>query len=171
MKINSELDSVQDLRFEFVADLVSYDGPLESLFRDRKGELYLYSWCDSESNYNRWIVLRVEKTRIKKYILGKLSLKDVITEPIDGVVYLLNIDNNLNTLGARVVSPPELNPSYIPDADSYLSFEEYGDEELSQRIQLFSRIFTERNELLALLKEILREELNEIPVSSPADYT
>ncbi|TAG74491.1 MAG: hypothetical protein EAZ23_06010 [Oscillatoriales cyanobacterium] len=47
------------LSLRSIVHLEYFDGPLLSLFENEYGDSYLYSWCDVDNLYNRWLVFRV----------------------------------------------------------------------------------------------------------------
>ncbi|HAN73751.1 MAG TPA: hypothetical protein DCQ51_20680 [Planktothrix sp. UBA8407] len=107
------------LNLQYVADLIYFDGPLVSLLENESGESYLYCWSDVNSVYNRWLVFRVTKNSLQDYLLGKLSLRDLILNPVDGFHYAIDIDNDLEVKNTFWILPENLPDSYIPEEDSY----------------------------------------------------
>jgi hypothetical protein len=104
------------------ADLVFYDGPILELFESPAGEPYLQLWCDVEGAVHRWIVFRVAREQLTRYIDRVTTLRQLVLEPPDGFVYLADIDD-LSVKTVRLVRPTELPANYLPASDSYYEFE------------------------------------------------
>ena len=147
---------------KFIANLATFDGPLESLFRDAEGRLYLYCWFDADSQYNRWIVVRIEKPDLKRYLFGEISLMNILTKPRDGILYLIDIDNRMIYDDVYSVKPKDLPPACIPDTDSFYSFEEFGYDDLAKRLQLLEKIWNDPVEYKDVLNYMLRKVLENL---------
>ena len=75
-----------------VSDLLEFDGPLLSHFINDKNENFLFMWCDADHLYNRWIIFKVEKYEIDKYLDDELILLDIMK---DRNLYCVDIDNDI----------------------------------------------------------------------------
>ncbi|MFT3921024.1 MAG: hypothetical protein QM778_00680 [Myxococcales bacterium] len=102
-----------------VRDLDEFDGPLLSEFRSSKGETYLYKWCDSSAEANRWMVVRTPPAQLLPYLLGKVTLRTVIEKCLDQFVYLVDMDGNADALATYYGLVADVPPSYLPSAKSY----------------------------------------------------
>ena len=107
------------LNLQYVADLIYFDVPLVSLLENESGESYLYCWSDVNSVDNRWLVFRVTKNSLQDYLLGKVSLRDLILNPVDAFHYAIDIDNDLEVKNTFWILPENLPDSYVPEEDSY----------------------------------------------------
>lgn len=117
-----------DLQFDFsdfkkMADLVYFDGPFLSHYVSGKGDDYLFYWVDRDETDNRWLVLRVSLANLQKYIGKELTLRELISNPNDGFLYSVDIDNDLHYHNVKLVQPSALPEEYLPEADSYYAFE------------------------------------------------
>ncbi|MCR4774085.1 MAG: hypothetical protein K5854_06990 [Prevotella sp.] len=117
-----------DVEFKFSqlkkrVDLIEQDGPLLSLFISNNGDYYLYYWLDCNDSYNRWLLLRVDLDSLERYIDGKLSLRDIITNPLDGLVWLTDIDADMKHNNTKLVPVGDIPNDYIPTPQSYFKFE------------------------------------------------
>ena len=123
-----ELDEFPHQGLTKIADLIYFEGPLLSLFiatlacRDYNGPKYLYYWCDASDVVNRWLLFSISDKRFDLYLRKKISLREVILEPDDGLLHVCDIDGELRYRNVYVVSPDCLPESYIPDEDSYYEF-------------------------------------------------
>lgn len=109
-----------------VSDLIYFEGPLLSLFKDRFGNSYFYYWVDNDEATNRWLVLQVSNEQFKGYIDKKISLKEIVSNPVGGIIYsvdILPIRKKLSYRNVQVTSPNEIPDSYIPEDNSYYEFE------------------------------------------------
>src|SRR5690348_10319881 len=89
---------IRDL--EWVRDLVYFDGPLLSEFRSSNGDTYLFHWCDVDDGANRWMVFRVSRPDLVKYLFRRYPLRRLIDESQDGFVYIVDIGDNRQHLRA-----------------------------------------------------------------------
>jgi hypothetical protein len=105
------------------ADLIYYDGPLLSLYSSGSGDLYLYYWCDADSEVNRWIVSRVLQDRVNRYLRRRMTLRELLLSPADGFCYVNDISSNLETVRLSIVDPGDLPDSYRPGEQSYHEFD------------------------------------------------
>lgn len=102
-----------------VAELVYFDGPLLSQWRDPEGNNYLYYWCDVDENYNRWLVLPVPSEMLEGYLCGEEVLRTLIKNPIGERAYLVDIDSNGNERKVKKIAVSDLPEDYLPSEDSY----------------------------------------------------
>lgn len=140
-----------------VADLIYFDGPLLSHFKNKDGDSYLYYWCDANENYNRWLVFRISDEDLNRYLIGKSSLREIITDPVDGFIYSADIDDNLQFHNVYMVQPADLPEAYIPEVDSFYEFETiYSEQENFRRRQEKYRISLNNEWTLRDLSEFPR---------------
>jgi hypothetical protein len=105
-----------------VADLIHFDGPLLSLFKNVKGDQYFFYWCDSNEEMNRWLVYRVTAQEVNAYLSKRISLRDTLLHPSDGLIFAVDINDDLNYKNALLMKPEDLPPSYIPSMNSIYKF-------------------------------------------------
>lgn len=105
---------------ERIGDLINMDGPLLSLFRDKRNNtLYFFDWTDNDELYNRWLVYKIDANTLSLYINKKIGYKEMfntvrryyVTDIKDGQYPPFDIVN-IDTL------PNE----YLPNTNSF--FEE-----------------------------------------------
>jgi hypothetical protein len=107
------------LELEHVRDIEDFDGPLLSEFRASNGETFLYSWCDGDENVNRWIVVRTPLQIVFRYLVGGISLRQVITECRDGFVYILELDCEAEPQNVWLIPATSLPRNYVPGEKSF----------------------------------------------------
>jgi hypothetical protein len=163
------MEYIKHIRLDFkfdhtlVSDLIFFDGPLLSLFENKEGDLYLYYWCDTNDTLNRWIILRVSIKSIKKYLSKKISLRDLILNPIDKFLYFVDMDNDLNYNHVNLVYPSELTLSYIPDKDSFYNFANLGYNQAESKAFLLERIWTDHKDALwNLLESVAHQKIRNL---------
>lgn len=141
------------LNLRFVIDLIYFEGPLLSLFKNGSGDSYLCYWCDVDENDNRWMILRLSKTNLKSYISKKLSLNHLILSPVDGFVYILDIGDDVQYNNIYLVLPENLPEQYVPETDSFYDFESELD--YTERLSLLNYLNdTFDNEAVSLFNHI-----------------
>ena len=80
-------------KFKKVADLIYFDGPLLSHYVTINGDNYLFYWIDQDDADNRWMFIRTDYDTIQKYTQKKQTLRNILSSPLDDIVYTVDIDN------------------------------------------------------------------------------
>ena len=132
---NINLDISQFIK---ISDLIYFDGPLLSHYMSEKGENYLFYWVDVDDSANRWLIIRTDIFSIQKYIDRKISLYEIIKQPNDGFVYMVDIDENATCLQCKLIQVIDIPEDYIPTLDSFFDFELTDDIDLSAISQKYS---------------------------------
>ena len=149
-----------DIRYDFtnfkkIADLIYFEGPLLSHFVSAKGDDYPFYWVDSDDKDNRWLVLRVNIASLQKYITREATLRELISNPNDGYLYCVDVDNNMNFHHTKLVEPDSLPDDYLPDPDTYYEFEPIPSEEATELMTYELTIpFKEHNRFEDILNKI-----------------
>ena len=98
------------------ADLISFDGPLLSLYRrDVGGQDALFFWLDTDNRKNRWGVVELTRSSLRDYLQGNLSLRTIIKQA--DFVYVFNVGVKRRTNIQWLRSLPDF---YLPKPESYL---------------------------------------------------
>jgi hypothetical protein len=103
-------------------DLIYFDGPFLSLFRNQRGDNYLYYWCDSDQDTNRWLVVRVSDKDLNAYLSKKIPLCNLILERDNPHVLMVDVKDDLTYRDVYLVRPADLPTTYVPSEDSYYEF-------------------------------------------------
>ncbi len=106
-----------------VADLIYYDGPILSHFKNNQGDDYLYCWSDADEIYNRWLIFRVSRQSLNKYLTRQLSLRELMLNSADRFLHCIDIDDRFQYHHPCLVFPTNLPAIYLPEPDSYYNFE------------------------------------------------
>lgn len=117
-----------EIKFDFsnfkrIADLIYFEGPLLSHYVSSKGDDYLFYWVDNDESDNRWLVLRVSLSSLQRYMAKDISLRELIENPNDGYLYLVDVDNDVNYHDVKLLQPIDLPEEYLPATDSYYEFD------------------------------------------------
>lgn len=104
-----------------VRDIEGFEGPLLSLFRDKRGTPYIYYWCDRDEKLNRWLVFRTTESLVTQYETKEITLKELIMSCCDRFVYVCDIDSDgeQHVLGNLVIK--DIPEDYLPAGDVYFS--------------------------------------------------
>ncbi len=102
-----------------VADLIFFDGPLLSLYRNNEGENLLHYWCESNEDTNRWLIFKSLDAQLEKYLRQQTPLRDLIVGPKEGFLYSVDFNSQLEQKSVLIVSPTQLPPEYLPSEDSF----------------------------------------------------
>ncbi len=154
---------IQKLPFNptHIVDLNYFEGPLLSLFESEYGDYYLYYWCDVDDTYNCWLVFRVKKRSLIEYLERKLTLRDLVISPIDGIQYLIEMNDDLKVINTYITQPNDLLKSYIPDENSYYADLDLNPDSFAEDKQLIQqRIFSREIDAEKIKLELLSELLN-----------
>jgi hypothetical protein len=104
-----------------VRDLDDFDGPLLIHFRHRRGDNYIYYWCDCDAGFNRWMVLRISETNILRLVNRIVPLDFVIPKQCqDDFAYFIDIDAAGRTSRCTLIAISDVPAEYVPDAGAYL---------------------------------------------------
>ena len=106
-----------------ISDLISYEGPILSHFKDAFGNNLLFYWVDFDKNFNRWLALQITEKQLYYYLLKRISLKDLFDEPTNGCIYSFEIGSKLEYQNIQLVFKDSLPESYYPETESYFAFE------------------------------------------------
>lgn len=88
-------DILQKEYFSRIGDLINIEGPMLSLFEDRRNRrLFLYDWVDSDQNANRWLIYQVLPSDLFGYISKNVSHLDLFRRAVGGTYYYADIDNS-----------------------------------------------------------------------------
>ena len=110
-------------KFKKVADLIFFDGPLLSHYVTTKGDNYLFYWIDQDETSNRWMFIRTDYDDIQKYTRQKETLRNLLSTPLDDIVYTVDIDAEGKHHNFQAHSIEDLPEDYLPAKDSYYEFE------------------------------------------------
>ena len=107
------------ISLEKVRDLIYCDGPLLSEYKSKSGETYLYLWSGVEENsHNNWLLFRVTKRDLLRYLLGKITLLDLVRNLQGGMAYVVEIDCDLNKKAIYFVPKDEIPQDFLPGEES-----------------------------------------------------
>jgi hypothetical protein len=138
------------LNLRDIVDLIYFDGPLLTLFENEYGDSYLYDWCDVDEHGNRWLVFRVTQKTLRFYLTQKLSLRELIVNPVDGFLYSVELDDELQVRQTYLVEPNHLPPKYIPAVDSYYDFSKLDAQDTEAKRLLLEKLWDDKQELTDL---------------------
>lgn len=104
-------------------DLIYCDGPLLSHYMSEHGDHYLTYWVDADEKYNRWIIIRTSLNEIRRYTDKQTTLYQVITNPADNILWVTDIDDNLQQHNTQILTPQEFPEDYLPEQSALYEFE------------------------------------------------
>lgn len=105
------------------ADLISYEGPLLSHYVSEHGDNYVFYWVDADDTYNRWLLVRTTLDALRLYVNKEATLRQLISNPEDGIVWVTDVDNDIQFHNSMMVPISNLPSEYLPTQDSYYEFE------------------------------------------------
>jgi len=107
-----------------IADLISYEGPVLSHFRNEGNEDFIYYWIDQNDKLYRWLVFKITFSEIMHYLSSSISLRELILD--EKIQYYFVADNNSansNFENVFLLEKTELDHEYLPDVESYYHFD------------------------------------------------
>ena len=110
-------------KFKKVADLIYFDGALLSHYVTNNGDNYIFYWIDQDDTDNRWLFARIDNDMIQKFFKKELTLRKVLSSPLDNIIYTVDIDNDGKHHNFQAHSIEDLPEDYLPAEDSYYEFE------------------------------------------------
>jgi hypothetical protein len=102
------------------ADLIDFEGPLLSLYRDEQGQDLLYAWLDCTEKTNRWGVLPVSRGSLRAYLELQKTLHDIFIESSWIAIFHTGSSTNRRN-SPKLTTWDSLPDTYLPTQDSYLS--------------------------------------------------
>lgn len=106
-------------KYTWNADLIAFDGPLLSLFKQSNGLDALFVWLDCDNTRNRWCIVPLSRGELWDYLTGKISLRSLIN-----ALPSIHIFNSGAKAGRKTFFEIDKLPDfYLPDHDSFLTAE------------------------------------------------
>lgn len=103
--------------YTFIQDLIYYDGPLLSLYKNHLGKIVLVFWVDCDDKYNKWMIIPTNESIVKSYIDKEISLLDVILK--NEYVYLFDYVGEGEYDNMCMIGVSDIPDDYLPDKDAY----------------------------------------------------
>lgn len=98
------------VELSWAEDLLWYDGPIISRFREPNGAPWLYVWCDLDENCNRWVVFR-EPEGVEPDSPEGLHAAMTGSDQL----FVVDIDGRGEEIARWVVRSADFPDSYLPD--------------------------------------------------------
>lgn len=121
--------STNSLQLERIGDLLYFNWPLITVYRDHEETIYLRSLLEETNDKVRYAFFKVDKFLLKAYIEGNVPYLDVLTHPLDDLYLINDVDSSGDSV-LTVIASNALNNDYIPKVKSFI------DEEDSDEIAL-----------------------------------
>lgn len=102
-----------------VRELESFEGPILSEYRAVRGSAqYIEKWCARSEGVNRILLVRTDQRAIAEYLGKRRTLFSLLTEPSDGVGYVVDRRQG-ETVAVYGVYLDELPAGYLPKPTVY----------------------------------------------------
>lgn len=147
-----------------VSDLVYYDGPILSHFKDESDNSYLYYWIEKDDTVNRWLIFKVSDLCLYEYLTNQKSLKELITETTSEFHIIVDIDDNFNYHNITFIPISQLNSYYLPDNDSYYQLP------IPDRYELFIKSRESSDYAEILRKNAIYFKIEPVEIKYPDTY-
>jgi hypothetical protein len=106
-----------------IADLIEFEGPILSHFKDDKGKDYLFNWVDHDDTYNRWLIWKINSKQLYNFLKNHSSLKDLLLETNKDFVYSADIDQHLQYSNIHAIEINDIDIKYVPDENDMFAFD------------------------------------------------
>jgi len=106
-----------------ITDLINFEGPVLSHFKDEYGKNILFYWVDNDDKLNRWIIFQITEQQLYGYLLKKDSLRDIFEYPFNDIFYTVDIGDKLEYTNINQIFKDSLNNEYLPESTSIYDFE------------------------------------------------
>lgn len=101
------------------ADLIYFDGPMLSLYKQDDGQDVLFAWLDCDDRKNRWSVFPIKRDELRAYLLGEISLRSICLAAHSLLVFDTGVDCKRRNWILLNRFPEE----YLPAQSSFLKSE------------------------------------------------
>lgn len=108
---------------EKLFDIEWFDGPMMSLFTNKKGELFIYSWVEANSEYHTWLVFQTSHSHLSLYIQQVISEKALILLAQHEIWYLVDINPSIEFSNMKKVSAEVLRQTVLPKSSTFFRME------------------------------------------------
>lgn len=104
-----------------ISDLLEFEGPLLSHYKDKNGTDYFIYWVDFNETTNRWLLWKVTEKQIYDYLKGLKSLRTILLEKTKDHVFFIDSKGGLGEqYNEFLLSIPNSIPEgYLPKENSY----------------------------------------------------
>lgn len=121
---------------EWVGDLLSYDWPIISVYKDKYNQPFIKSWVESKDSFNRHLVYSIKAEALSHYIFGKTSYAQLLANAINHIIFVIDDKNKFGDIACKVSVVSDLPYDYLPNSETM--FEDEDSEELEDIIFEFS---------------------------------
>lgn len=102
-----------------ICDLIYFEGPILSHFKDENGQDYFSYWVDEDEKGYRWLIFKVEEYDIYLFLIQQVPLRNLILKVNE--VHVSTIDDDFSDT-LRVKSKL-LRLDYLPERNYYYKYE------------------------------------------------
>ena len=101
--------------------LVYYDGIQLFIARDSNGRSYVCEMIDTVGDFDRYLVVGVRPERLEDFRIGKVDLRTLFLESLDGVWYITTADGTIDDLLILILqTEPLAQTDYLPEEGFFL---------------------------------------------------
>lgn len=104
---------------EKLFDIEWFEGPMMSLFTNKKGELFIYKWVDVNPDSHTWLVFRTTHDLVRAYAQKAISEQAFILLAPDKSWYLVDTNPDLRFSNKRTLYALELSQTVLPKSHTF----------------------------------------------------
>lgn len=103
-------------KYTWNADLIYFDGPMLSLFKQEDGQDVLIGWLDCDEKRNRWCIVPISRDELRMYLSKKITLRSIFVASARTIIFHTGADSKRRNF-SEIPSIPE---EYLPSSKSFL---------------------------------------------------
>ena len=155
-----------------ICDLIYYEGPILSHFKDDYNKDIMFYWVDQDENLNRWLLLQITEKQLYKYLVRELSLKNIFDNPVNDIFYSVEIDNSVQYNNIVQIFKEDLPTPYIPEPDYFfkLKIPEVYNKLIKTFEDNYAKVVFMDSSLYMKAQPAKRENLNLVGILDGADF-
>jgi hypothetical protein len=121
---------MKNLPFEltWIADLLSYEWPMISIYSDAQCKPYLYAWIDGSEKVDRYLISNIGERTLEGYLLKVTPYDELFENALDDRYFAIDINKLTGDISTIVeLTYKQLQPNHKPEKGLYLDFEDQSD--------------------------------------------
>jgi hypothetical protein len=122
-----------EFKLRKLGNLLYHEGPIETHYVNEKDEDFILFWVDSDKEYNRWMLFKTTTSLLDDFFHKELSTLDLINKNPDGLIYLIDIDDDIEYRRLYKLPVKKIPSEYLPSKDSF--FNEYQFEDYAHQLR------------------------------------
>lgn len=122
----------------WIADLLSYEWPMVSIYSDGEGIPFLYAWIDGSEKDDRYVILQISRRLLEGYLLKVTPYDELFKNAIEDRYIVLDVSKQTGEVrNIKELSYTKLQHNHKPDKGLFLEFEDQSDvDDIARKFKL-----------------------------------